>query len=184
MSFEQLYCLWHKKDTDQEGICAAYGLPIQPGRAGWLVGLFLIEEPYPVKQYWLDMVEKEFGSYALLPMGKTGRGIACQMWIEPGSREYLRRFDFPNQVDAEVINSLRPLLKVNPAVRFRVRYLPTLQTWTRTFGIPDRPHPPTIDILTDWLETGRCEATDGCVVEPDGTCEHGNLSWLLELGLI
>lgn len=28
------------------------------------------------------------------------------------------------------------------------------------------------------------EATDGCAVEPDGTCEHGHPSWLLHLGLV
>ena len=33
-------------------------------------------------------------------------------------------------------------------------------------------------------EDGGCEATDGCWVEPDGTCEHGQPSWLLALGLI
>jgi hypothetical protein len=33
-------------------------------------------------------------------------------------------------------------------------------------------------------EDGGCEATDGCFVEPDGTCEHGQPSWLLALGLI
>jgi hypothetical protein len=33
-------------------------------------------------------------------------------------------------------------------------------------------------------EEGGCEATDGCFVEPDGTCEHGQPSWLLALGLI
>jgi len=31
---------------------------------------------------------------------------------------------------------------------------------------------------------GVAEATDGCVVEPDGHCEHGCPSWLLELGYI
>ena len=33
-------------------------------------------------------------------------------------------------------------------------------------------------------EDGGCEATDGCLVEPDGTCDHGQPSWLLALGLI
>jgi hypothetical protein len=33
-------------------------------------------------------------------------------------------------------------------------------------------------------EDGGCEATDGCWVEPDGHCEHGEPSWLLALGLI
>ncbi len=29
-----------------------------------------------------------------------------------------------------------------------------------------------------------CEATDGCIVEPDGVCPHGKQSWLLVLGMI
>jgi hypothetical protein len=33
-------------------------------------------------------------------------------------------------------------------------------------------------------EDGGCEATDGCFVEPDGNCDHGQPSWLLALGLI
>jgi hypothetical protein len=33
-------------------------------------------------------------------------------------------------------------------------------------------------------EDGGCEATDGCFVEPDGSCEHHQPSWLLALGLI
>ena len=33
-------------------------------------------------------------------------------------------------------------------------------------------------------EDGGCEAIDGCFVEPDGTCEHGQPSWLLALALI
>jgi hypothetical protein len=33
-------------------------------------------------------------------------------------------------------------------------------------------------------EDGSCEAFDGCLVEPDGTCDHGQPSWLLALGLI
>ena len=28
------------------------------------------------------------------------------------------------------------------------------------------------------------EATDGCICDPDGYCEHGHASWLLRLGLI
>jgi hypothetical protein len=33
-------------------------------------------------------------------------------------------------------------------------------------------------------EDSGCEATDGCFVEPDGTREHGQPSWLLAHGLI
>lgn len=43
---------------------------------------------------------------------------------------------------------------------------------------------PSIAQLKEWQSRGGCEATDGCWVEPDGECEHGRPSWLLELGLI
>ncbi|WP_419603160.1 hypothetical protein [Thiolapillus sp.] len=38
--------------------------------------------------------------------------------------------------------------------------------------------------LMEWDNDGICEATDGCLVEPDGTCEHGCPSWLVRLGFI
>jgi len=43
---------------------------------------------------------------------------------------------------------------------------------------------PTVDQLEEWMVDGVCEATDGCIVEPDGRCEHGHSSWMLRLGLI
>jgi len=33
-------------------------------------------------------------------------------------------------------------------------------------------------------EDGGGAATDGCFVEPDGSCDHGQPSWLLALGPI
>ena len=43
---------------------------------------------------------------------------------------------------------------------------------------------PELATLMQWLDEGVCEATDGCLVQPDGRCEYGDPSWLLELGLI
>jgi hypothetical protein len=43
---------------------------------------------------------------------------------------------------------------------------------------------PSLEQLEEWMDEGGCEATDGCWVEPDGTCEHGKPSWLIVLGLI
>ncbi|WP_433635471.1 hypothetical protein [Nocardia sp. CA-120079] len=43
---------------------------------------------------------------------------------------------------------------------------------------------PSLEQLKMWVSDGVAEATDGCRVEPDGTCEHGRKSWLLELGYI
>jgi hypothetical protein len=38
--------------------------------------------------------------------------------------------------------------------------------------------------LEEWMLDDVCEATDGCLTEPDGVCPHGHPSWLLRLGLI
>jgi hypothetical protein len=43
---------------------------------------------------------------------------------------------------------------------------------------------PTDDELREMVFDSVCDATDGCMVEPDGICEHGHPSWLLKLGLI
>jgi hypothetical protein len=49
--------------------------------------------------------------------------------------------------------------------------------------LPTTPEPD-IEQLEEWMDDGVCEATDGCIVEPDGVCPHGHPSWLLKLGLI
>lgn len=43
---------------------------------------------------------------------------------------------------------------------------------------------PDLETLEEQDADGGCDATDGCWVEPDGTCEHGHPSWMLRLGLI
>ena len=43
---------------------------------------------------------------------------------------------------------------------------------------------PSIEEMQEWVYDGVAEATDGCTVEPDGTCEHGKESWLIVLGYI
>ena len=43
---------------------------------------------------------------------------------------------------------------------------------------------PDTEQLEEWVFDSVCDATDGCVVEPDGMCPHGHPSWLLAMGLI
>lgn len=44
---------------------------------------------------------------------------------------------------------------------------------------------PDMETLFEWLLLdGDCEATDGCMIEPDGVCPHGYPSWLIQLGMI
>jgi hypothetical protein len=45
-------------------------------------------------------------------------------------------------------------------------------------------HPSPEELQRQLEEDGGCEAIDGCFVEPDGTCQHGQPSWLLALELI
>ena len=35
-----------------------------------------------------------------------------------------------------------------------------------------------------WVMDGVAKATDGCRVEPDGSCPHGHQSWLIVVGVI
>jgi hypothetical protein len=46
--------------------------------------------------------------------------------------------------------------------------------------------PPDLETLMAWADEGGCEAAcpHACWTEPDGTCSHGQPSWLLKLGLI
>jgi hypothetical protein len=43
---------------------------------------------------------------------------------------------------------------------------------------------PSVEEIEEWLAAGGCDALDGCWVEPDGECEHGEPSWARELGLL
>ena len=43
---------------------------------------------------------------------------------------------------------------------------------------------PSLKTMERWLMDGVAKATDGCRVEPDGTCQHGAQSWLIVLGFI
>ncbi|MDR7037812.1 hypothetical protein J2X36_002563 [Methylobacterium sp. BE186] len=48
---------------------------------------------------------------------------------------------------------------------------------------PTVPEPEFVS-LARFLFEAAADATDGCLVEPDGICRHGHPSWLLRLGVI
>lgn len=54
---------------------------------------------------------------------------------------------------------------------------------TKPYPEPETDEPDLAQIM-EWESEGSCEATDGCMVEPDGWCEHGHPSWMLRLGYI
>jgi len=43
---------------------------------------------------------------------------------------------------------------------------------------------PSAATIERWLAQGYAKTPCGCIVEPDGTCEHGEESWLLKLGIV
>jgi len=51
-------------------------------------------------------------------------------------------------------------------------------------GAKKRKKPPSVSTMQRWMDGGWARATDGCVVEPDGACPHGKLSWLVVKGMI
>ncbi len=56
----------------------------------------------------------------------------------------------------------------------------------------ERNHPDAIKLgrvpcqktLERWMNDGGCESLDGCWTEPDSSCEHGQPSWLMAMGMI
>ena len=44
--------------------------------------------------------------------------------------------------------------------------------------------PPDPDELAEWLADGVCRAPDDCLVAPEGSCEHGLVSWKLVLDVV
>ena len=71
-----------------------------------------------------------------------------------------------------------------------VRPSPNCARYTALLKAGPQPWPeptsaePSFVALTLLLFNAVAEATDGCLIEPDGTCEHGHPSWLRHLGVI
>ena len=53
-----------------------------------------------------------------------------------------------------------------------------------TYKEPTIEPPEPAKLMRDELSYGQVEATDGCMVEPDGQCVHGHVSWLLYWGMV
>jgi hypothetical protein len=101
---------------------------LQPGSKDLLIGLLMVDRPYPADPEWLQRVEQVFGECQLVPMTATGeRGIACQMKIEPESQAYLHRF--PLSKAAAIKTALVPLLDDLPAPAFALRWNESQRLW-------------------------------------------------------
>ena len=87
--------------------------------------------------------------------------------LKPGDRTSTYRVAVVPPGSQEVVASVVPSRTGKPAEEPKLR-------------------PPDVETLIEWEFEGGCEAAcpHRCWVEPDGTCTHGNPSWLLRLGLI
>jgi len=113
------------------------------------------------------------------------------MTLEEAQADFNKDKDF--QTPSGRYTNRSDLAKMYPHLeRIRVRFNRLEDTGYVLFKSELKPEPkprhttstPSDEQLGEWMMDGVCEAVDGCRVEPDGTCEHGSPSWLLQLGMI
>jgi hypothetical protein len=121
----ELFFLSH---PGKEEIFSGYGLTMEEGNKGKLVGLLMVDRPRPVDADWLKRVERNFGKYQLVPMTVTGeRGIVCHMLIEPESLVHLLRI--PNAQSDAIAKALEPLLDNPPQAKFKMSWNKEMNLW-------------------------------------------------------
>jgi hypothetical protein len=102
--------------------------------------------------------------------------------LDMGSGELLIMDEPTQAVLADFVDTWAECLRAQGWVGGAVKCITQPQEW------PEDAAPfvqPSVEELWDWVdEYDKCQATDGCWCEPDGGCEHGYPSWLVELGLI
>jgi len=107
--------------------------------------------------------------------------------LEDAQADFSKNLDF--RTPSGPYTNKSDLAKIYPHLeRIRVRFSKLEDTGDVTFEAEPKPKPasttPSDEQLSQWMMDGVCEAVDGCTVEPDGTCEHGSPSWLIQLGFM
>ena len=119
-----------------EDIFSGYGVALQPGRNDLLVGVLMVDRPYPVDPLWLRQVEEIFGDYQLVSMTAAGeRGILCRMQIDPDSIPYLHIHPFEKAYALQ--EALQPFLEQPPKPSFRMHWSDEQVTWLSQIQRPN-----------------------------------------------
>jgi hypothetical protein len=127
----ELYYLGHSGTSD---MFSGYGLTQRAGSREFLVGLLMVDRPTPANPLWLMEIEEAFGEYQLMPMTATGeRGIVCQMQIDAGSLEYLKRF--PGSKSGAIREALGPLLDNPPKPSFVLSWDRLRRLWVSELAV-------------------------------------------------
>jgi len=121
----ELLCLYHPNSPD---IFSGYGLVMQDAWPGHLVGILMVDRPFPADPGWLERIQDTYGECQLVPMTARGdRGLVCQMHIEPESLQYLRRF--APEFGQPLQENLQPLLDHPPAPTLALRWNAGQRVW-------------------------------------------------------
>lgn len=129
----QLYFLSH---ADSE-LFSGYGLTTQEGRKDHLIGLVMVDRPYPVDPKWLAEIRRLYGDYQLLPMTVRGeRGLLAQLRIASESLPLLERFSHP--ITQDFTRVLKPLLDAPTAPILKLSWDEEKSLWASQFwlGLP------------------------------------------------
>ena len=119
-----------------EDVFSGYGLAVQTGRNDLLVGVLMVDRPYPVDPLWLRQVEETFGDYQLVPMtASEERGILCRMHIDPDSIPYLQKYPFEKAYALQ--EALEPFLDQPPNPAFRMHWSADQGVWRSQIQRPN-----------------------------------------------
>ena len=125
LSRGELLCLYHPGTND---VFSGYGLVMEDDETGDLVGLLMVDRPFPANPFWLARIEEAYGECDLVPMTSTGaRGLVCRMQIEPDSRQHLRYL--PPAFGHLLQEALQPLLEEPPAPTLALRWDEDRRVW-------------------------------------------------------
>lgn len=168
LSRGDLLCLYHPDTLD---IFSGYGLVMQEDWPGHLVGLLMVDRPYPADPTWLARIRDAYGECSLASMTATGeRGLVCQMFIEPDSLNHLRYFS--PLFGQPIRNALQPLLDEPPLPTLAVHWDDERRVWMSQMVFTTTLPPELREVFEDTgygclaAETSRgvmhiCHASDG-----------------------
>jgi hypothetical protein len=118
--------------------------------AGYIVGLLMVDRPFPAPEAWLQTVQETYGECELLPMTASGeRGLLCQMQVEEGSLSHLYSFPgFPDQIQS-FQEALAPLLEKLPAPMLAVRWDEERRVWLSQMVFMNRLPPAVHEVFAE-----------------------------------
>lgn len=122
-----LLCLHHPGTPDT---FSGYGLVVRSDWPGFIVGLLMVDRPFPASESWLQRIQDTYGECELLPMTAWGeRGLLCQMHVEESSLSHLYEFPGLPELQKAFQEVLQHLLEDPPAPTLALRWDEDRRVW-------------------------------------------------------